>query len=146
MLCNVFCCWLVDKIMSPDHNNPPMRTHIFGFPAHITFNLKNLQHTLLASTMESHYPWWHNRHSRCLFLVTIIEHSPINHWLPMGTWYVTWYLLVAEISHHRWKYYPAATLTHLCLGWQHQRWSQPISCRNRGNNRQEGRLHDASNR
>jgi len=64
---------------------PSKPIYIFALPAHHTYNLQNLRHTLLTSATASHHPWWYIQHSQCLFRVTSIWYPPLNHWPPLRT-------------------------------------------------------------
>jgi len=81
--------------------NPSKPIHIFALPAHHTYNLHNVRHTLLISTSASHHHWQYIQQSRLWFGVTHIQYPPLNHWPPSRTYNGMWCLLVAEISRRR---------------------------------------------
>ena len=64
---------------------PSQPIYIFDLPAHLTYNLQNVQHTLFTSDTALHHPWRYIQHSRCLFRVTSIWYPPLNYWPPVRT-------------------------------------------------------------
>jgi len=80
---------------------PSKPIYLFALPAHLSYNLQNHPHTLLTSATASHHPWRYIQHSRYLFRVRSIRYPPLNHWPPVRTYHVLWYLLVAEIGRCR---------------------------------------------
>jgi len=79
------CKWNCSQEDVAGSRKPSKPIYFLALPAHLTYNPKNLRHTLLTSDTTSHHPWRYIQHSRCLFRVTSIRYPPLNHWPPLRT-------------------------------------------------------------
>jgi len=62
-------CSQDDVASSRTPSNP---IYIFTLPAHLTYSLQNVWHTLLPSATASHHPWRYIQYSWCFFGVKSI--------------------------------------------------------------------------
>ena len=106
--------------------------YIFASPAHLTYNLQNLQHMHLTSATAWHHSWQYIQHTWCLLRVTCIQYPPLNHWPQLRTQTGMWCLLVVKISHCRKYHNPDCDSTSLRHAWERWCWSQPLGSRTHG--------------